>query len=278
MKPASDLNIAGLVPFSTVDWPGKIAASVFLQGCPWRCPYCHNAEILEPRQKGAVAWSEVLDLLSRRKGLLDGVVFSGGEALMQAGAGPLTLAMKQVASMGFQVGLHTGGAFPKRLRELLREGVVDWVGLDIKAMPQDYERATRRPASARKAEEALSVLADYDASRNFQGRAFEWEVRLTLWPGLLDAGPPDAEFVDAELTEPGHVTSQDLLAYASEVATWARQRGARNFALQRYRKPESHQPDLGSSDAAWLNEGPVWGELDAKRLLADLGFQTLSVR
>ena len=75
---AKDLQIAGLVPLSTVDWPGQLAATLFLQGCPWRCHYCHNRAILDPRTPGTVAWSEVRDLLERRRGLLDAVVFSGG--------------------------------------------------------------------------------------------------------------------------------------------------------------------------------------------------------
>ena len=72
---------------STVDWPGKFAASLFLQGCPWVCPYCHNSAIIDPRIPGVVAWSALEDLLARRRGLLDGVVFSGGEATRQIALG-----------------------------------------------------------------------------------------------------------------------------------------------------------------------------------------------
>ena len=125
-----DLQIAGLVPMSTVDWPGKFAASLFLQGCPWACPYCHNSAIIDPRIPGVVAWSALEDLLARRRGLLDGVVFSGGEATRQIALGA---AMARVCELGFGVGLHTAGPYPRRLEELLDAGLVDWVGIDVKA-------------------------------------------------------------------------------------------------------------------------------------------------
>ena len=73
---------------STVDWPGELVASLFLQGCPWACPYCQNAAIIDPRVPGVVAWDAVERLLARRRGLLDGVVFSGGEATRQIALAP----------------------------------------------------------------------------------------------------------------------------------------------------------------------------------------------
>ena len=128
---ASDLQIAGLSPMSSVDWPGKFVATVFAQGCPWACPYCHNQAIIDPKIPGVVSWEKVEDLLGRRVGLLDGVVFSGGEATRQLALLP---AMQRVRDLGFEVGLHTAGPYPSRLREILRSDLVDWVGIDIKAM------------------------------------------------------------------------------------------------------------------------------------------------
>ncbi|MDR0950869.1 MAG: 4Fe-4S cluster-binding domain-containing protein, partial [Candidatus Ancillula sp.] len=78
------LNIAGWSKMSTVDWPGEVVTTIFLQGCPFRCNYCHNFEILDPSIKGEVNWVDVLEHLRNRIGFLDGIVFSGGEPLMQA--------------------------------------------------------------------------------------------------------------------------------------------------------------------------------------------------
>lgn len=246
---ADDLNIAGLVPFSSVDWPGKLVAVVFLQGCPWRCPYCHNAQILDPRARGRVQWAEVVSHLESRRGLLDGIVFSGGEALMQAGSGALGTAMAQAKAMGFEVGLHAGGAYPAGLKTLLAGGLVDWVGLDIKALPEDYPLATGRPGGGRKATESLDALVSH--------LEVDHEVRLTLWPGLVAAKTTDASMPEA------------MVSYAAEVAQWAAKRGARNFALQRYRVPQGAEeatPEVG------------WDDADAYALLSGFGFDGLTVR
>ena len=97
---ASDLQIAGLTPMSSVDWPGKFVATVFAQGCPWACPYCHNQAIIDPKIPGVVSWESVEELLGRRRGLLDGVVFSGGEATRQLAVLP---AMQRVRELGFEI-------------------------------------------------------------------------------------------------------------------------------------------------------------------------------
>lgn len=183
---ADSLQIAGLVPLSTVDWPGKLAAALFLQGCPWRCVYCHNQAILDPRTPGTVPFSAVRDLLERRKGLLDAVVFSGGEATMQH---PLVDAAREVKERGFLVGLHTGGAFPSRIRSLVQPDngapLVDWVGFDLKATPSLYARTVRGAARAwEAARESFSLL-------NTAG--IDIEVRTTVTPAL--AGHLD-EIVD----------------------------------------------------------------------------------
>ena len=134
---AAALQIAGLVPASMCDWPGRIVATAFLQGCPWRCTYCHNPELLDSRTAGTVPFSAVTDLLARRVGLLDGVVFSGGEPTRQPA---LLDAVRTVRELGFAVGLHTAGAYPRLLREVLPW--VDWVGLDLKASPSRYPAIT----------------------------------------------------------------------------------------------------------------------------------------
>ena len=79
------LRVGGLTPLSTSDWPGMLAAVVFCQGCPWRCGYCHNPGLIPARGDNEIPWEDVLAFLRRRQGLLDGVVFSGGEPTAQAG-------------------------------------------------------------------------------------------------------------------------------------------------------------------------------------------------
>jgi pyruvate formate lyase activating enzyme len=185
---ADDLRIAGMVPLSTVDRPGSLVATVFCQGCPWRCTYCQNAEILDPTVPGQVPFSRVLELLDRRRGLLDGVVFSGGEATMQQALVPAANAVRE---RGFSVGLHTGGAFPRRLEALLGPGraggpLVDWVGFDVKASADGYDPLVGRPHAWERARESLRILWD---------SGVEHELRMTLTPDLLDQVPAVLEML-----------------------------------------------------------------------------------
>jgi pyruvate formate lyase activating enzyme len=184
---ADDLVIAGLTPLSTCDWPGRLVATVFCQGCPWRCTYCHNPDLLDPRRPGVMGWPAVRDLLSRREGLLDGVVFSGGEPTMQAG---LAAAMREVRAAGFGVALHTSGAYPRRLAEVLP--LVDWVGLDVKAPADRYAAVTGVASSAERAFASLDLVLR---------AGVEVQVRTTVDPTSLTDG--DVARLCGALTERG---------------------------------------------------------------------------
>ncbi|WP_456844418.1 anaerobic ribonucleoside-triphosphate reductase activating protein [Cellulomonas sp. P5_C6] len=168
------LAIAGLVPLSSCDWPGRLVATAFLQGCPWRCTYCHNSAILDPRAPGQVPWRDVLDLLDRRHGLLDGLVFSGGEPTRQSG---LVDAARRVRDEGFQVGLHTAGIYPRRLAAVLPH--VDWVGLDIKAPAHLYRAITRVGGPTTSADAAFASL------RVALDSGVDLQVRTTVDPTVL---------------------------------------------------------------------------------------------
>jgi anaerobic ribonucleoside-triphosphate reductase activating protein len=191
------LRVGGLVPFTTTDYPGKLAAVVFAQGCPWRCGYCHNPHLLAPRGGAELAWDGVLDWLDRRQGLLDAVVFSGGEATAQAA---LAGAVHAVRAKGFAVGLHTAGIYPRRLSEIV--GRVDWVGLDIKAPIAAYMGLTGTKSSGPAAFASLDLV---------QRAGVAFEVRTTVHPALT----PSAQ----------------LVALARELAD----HGLRAWVLQRFR-------------------------------------------
>ncbi|WP_295540562.1 anaerobic ribonucleoside-triphosphate reductase activating protein [uncultured Thiohalocapsa sp.] len=169
---AERLRIGGLTPLTSVDYPGELAAVIYCRGCPWRCPYCHNADLQNPDGPSEPAWPEVLNFLEQRYGLLDAVVFSGGEPTAQRA---LPAAMAEVRALGFKIGLHTGGPYPARLARLLP--LVDWVGLDIKALPEDYPRITGAAGSGAPAWESLCLLLD---------AGVDLEVRTTPMPGMDD--------------------------------------------------------------------------------------------
>lgn len=191
------LKVGGVTPFSATDYPGQLAAVIFVQGCPWRCGYCHNPHLQERSADSVLYWPKILDLLKRRVGLIDAVVFSGGEATTDPA---LAAAMAEVRGFGFKIGLHSAGVYPQRLAEILPQ--LDWIGLDIKASFADYQRITRVADSGRAALASLqAVLAS----------GVEFECRTTLHPTLL--------------------TPHEVLTLAQTLA----QMGVENYALQLFR-------------------------------------------
>ena len=178
------LHIAGIIPFSATDWPGKLTATAFVQGCPWRCVYCHNwelqpfvAEVEDPDESSLEA---LLALLRSRRGLLDGAVISGGEPTAQLGLGS---AVAKIHDEGFPVGLHTCGYAPKRLAALLSrpETRPEWIGIDVKGLPEDMPGVVGcSPTTARGAWEALELVTA--AGRRGE---IDVEVRTTIWPGSV---------------------------------------------------------------------------------------------
>ena len=172
--------IGGLVPFSTVDWPDHLAATVFVSGCPWRCHYCHNPH-LQPREK-QLSWETVTSFLRSRQGLLDAVVISGGEPLMDV---TLPDMVHDIRALGFEIGLHTVGIYPDRLEPLLPD--LNWIGLDIKTLPGQYDELTGRAGSWKPVSSCLRMLQHWSEQT---GRQYEcrttWSESGLGQPALLD--------------------------------------------------------------------------------------------
>jgi pyruvate formate lyase activating enzyme len=165
------LKVGGVTPFSATDYPGQLATVIFVQGCPWRCGYCHNPHLHLRTAQSVLHWPKILALLQRRVGLIDAVVFSGGEAATDPA---LAEAIHAVRALGFRIGLHSAGTYPQRLAELLP--LLDWIGLDIKAPFEHYQRITGFADSGRAARASLdAVLAS----------GIDYECRTTLHPALL---------------------------------------------------------------------------------------------
>ena len=180
-----------------VDWPHELVATIFFQGCPWRCPYCHNPHLL-PAEEGLVEWTHVMETLSHRTKLLDGVVLSGGEPLLQH---DIKSAISELRELGFRIGMHTAGAVPDRFIECLP--MLDWVGFDVKAPFAKYDELTKISGSAANARASFRALVA-------SGTPFE--VRTTVHADLL--------------------LQSDLIVMATELA----EEGVQTWALQQFRE------------------------------------------
>ena len=131
------MQIVGLQKMTLLDYPGKVACTVFLPGCNFRCPFCHNGQLLEGKQDILMDDGELLIFLSKRKGLLDGVCITGGEPTLQP---ELVSLIAQIKSMGFAVKLDTNGSHPDVLKDLVSQNLLDYAAMDIKNSPDAYTR------------------------------------------------------------------------------------------------------------------------------------------
>jgi len=199
------MRIAGFQKHSMVDFPGKLAAVVFTPGCNMNCYYCHNRVILGPQADAHLTdREEVLAYLFRRKGLLEGLVITGGEPTLQKGLKSFIL---EVRSMGYPVKLDTNGTCPGTLQALVQERLVDYVAMDLKAPWQRYDEMCGAKVDTQAVQQSIQIL--------LAGHV-HYEFRTTFAPDL---------------------TQQDVLGMARGV------QGAERMVLQQYRKPQNYLPD-----------------------------------
>ena len=191
------LTAAGLVPFTTIDFPGRLAAVIFIQGCPLRCPFCHNYALQQEGIDTSITMAEIDNFLQDRRGRLDGIVLSGGEPLKHL---EIKYLIEKIKALDYQVAIHTSGVYPAHLRSVLP--LVDWVGLDIKAPWDKYDILTGRPGMAEPVQESLKILQD--AKKDF-------ECRTTC--------------------DPRYLTPQDILKIGQDLAG----QGVERYVLQQYR-------------------------------------------
>ena len=135
------MNIHGLQKMTLLDFPGAVACTVFLGGCDFRCPYCHNAELLDPNFPPLMDETELLAFLKKRQGLLDGVCITGGEPLLRQ---ELPTLLGEIRALGYKIKLDTNGAHPAQLRRILDAGLADYVAMDIKNSPERYAETIGR--------------------------------------------------------------------------------------------------------------------------------------
>ncbi|MFN3800364.1 anaerobic ribonucleoside-triphosphate reductase activating protein [Belliella pelovolcani] len=164
--------IYSITPFTLLDYPDHTACILWFAGCNMRCGYCYNSEIV--KGKGKISFDEVLSFLEKRKNLLDGVVFSGGECTIHQ---DLPYYASEVKNLGMKVKIDTNGSRPHVLEDLFYEGLVDYVALDFKALPEDFESITQS-VLFEQFKDSLEVLIDHDVP---------FEIRTTVHSELINA-------------------------------------------------------------------------------------------
>ena len=195
--------IAGLQKMTLLDYPGKVACTVFLQGCNFRCPFCHNSDLLGKDGPEPISEETLLTFLKKRVGLLDGVCITGGEPTLQPG---LKALIEKIKELGFLVKLDTNGTRPDVMKELVQAGLVDYVAMDIKNSPAHYGKTAGVPnMTLDRVEESIRFLLS---------GAVDYEFRTTIADELHDA--------------------EDFAAIGKWLQTLDPDHKAKNFFLQPY--------------------------------------------
>lgn len=163
--------VNGLQKLSLLDYPGYLAATIFLSGCNFRCPYCHNSDlVLHPNRTEEITDEEIFEFLNKRKGLLDGVCITGGEPLLRTG---LLAFIQEIKNMGFKVKLDTNGSLPGRLSELIDSGMLDYVAMDVKNSKIKYAQTSGIPELIKdniveKVNESITLLMEDKVGYEFR--------------------------------------------------------------------------------------------------------------
>ena len=179
------MHIGGMQKLTLLDYPGKVACTVFLSGCNLRCPYCHNPGLVLPDQINApgIPESEVFAFLEQRKGKLDGICITGGEPTLQP---ELPGFLEKLRELGYAIKLDTNGTYPGMLKGLLHDGILDYVAMDIKNSPQRYAETCGGADVLSRVRESVDLLLD---------SSIEYEFRTTVCKPL---------HTEKEMEEIGH--------------------------------------------------------------------------
>ncbi len=200
--------IGGIQKSTLIDYPGKIAATVFLAGCNLRCPWCYSSELVVPekiRKQPQMAEQDIFSFLEKRKGLLEGVVICGGEPTINK---DLPRFLEKIKKMGFSVKLDTNGTNPEVVKDLIEKGVIDYVAMDVKLPRQRYKEVLK--IDPERIDQSISLLIK-------QGEV-DYEFRTTVVPGMLE--------------------KKDVL----KVANWIK--GAKKYYLQNFRAEKTIDPSF----------------------------------
>ena len=179
------MTFGGLEKFTLIDYPGKIACVAYTIGCNFRCPYCHNPELVDETVQMRITEKEFFDFLGERTHMLQGVVITGGEPTMHE---DLPAVMERIKSLGYLVKLDTNGTNPVMLHQVVEAGIVDYVAMDIKSPLRKYSATVARPVDI----EAIQSSIDFLLSS-----PVEYEFRTTVIKGMH--APEDIEEIGKEI-------------------------------------------------------------------------------
>lgn len=220
------MEIQGLQKMTLLDYPGKVACTIFLGGCDFRCPFCHNGELVLSPAPAEMGQEELLAFLKKRQGLLDGVCITGGEPLLRP---DLPRLLEQIKALGYPVKLDTNGSHPRALVDVVERRLVDYVAMDIKNSPERYPETVGVPELnvgpiRESVDFLLEGLVDYEFRTTVVRELHDEDSFLAIGPWLAEARRYFLQsFVDRDtVIQPGlHPWDRDsLLKFVQLVRPW----------------------------------------------------------
>lgn len=219
--------IGGIQKTSLLDYPDKISAIVFTQGCNFRCGYCHNPQLLKS-ENGIYDVDAFFDFLKKRQGKLDGVVVTGGETTLQP---DLKLFIQKIKELGFLVKLDTNGTNPQILKELINEKLVDYIAMDIKAPIEKYQLITNSKIDTSKIEESIKIIMSSNIDYEFRTTVLPIQIEIEDFNsiGKLLQGAKryyiqkfvvQSEILDSSLKEEKNYTDEQLKSIKENILNY----------------------------------------------------------
>ncbi|HIX99276.1 MAG TPA: anaerobic ribonucleoside-triphosphate reductase activating protein [Candidatus Dorea intestinigallinarum] len=207
--------ICGIQKLTLLDYPGKVACTIFTGGCNFRCPFCHNRDLVTGEAEKTVAGEEIFRFLKKRQGILEGVCISGGEPLLQP---DLEEFIREVRSLGYCVKLDTNGSLPDRLEYLAGQGLLDYVAMDLKNSPEHYGRTAGAPlCDVERIDRSIRLLMGGDIPYEFRTtvvREFHQRADFEAMGKWIEGA--DQYFLQ-QFVDSGHVLAPGLHAYDKKI-------------------------------------------------------------
>ena len=165
------MDFSGLEKLSLVDFDDNLTATLFMAGCPFRCPFCHNGDlVLHPERAAKIPWAEIMDYLTKRQGVLDAVCISGGEPTLMP---DLEDKIREIRALGYKIKLDSNGCHPEVIKDLVGKGLLDYVAMDIKNSKLKYDLTAGVPVYLSKIEESVNFLMDSGIGYEFRTTIME---------------------------------------------------------------------------------------------------------
>lgn len=233
--------LGGIQKTSFIDFPGKISAVLFLSGCNFRCPYCHNPELVggQPGCPAFINETCIIEFLAKRKGFLDAVVISGGEPTIHD---DLFEFCKKLKAFGFPIKVDTNGSRPQVIHKLIQNGLVDYIAMDIKTDPLNYSSLVTNGFNPKNILESIHVIMD---------SGIDYEFRTTCIKPLIN---------------------EKIIENISRLI-----KGCKSYALQQFKNDKVLRPELFQSKKTGIR-GLTSGEMDSIKSIVTPWVQSCTVR